>query len=166
MGDKGAGKTSLIVKIVTGTFPSECKPVLGGMICKDEFGEIIPETGSDFLIKEILVGKKLIKFQFWQTQIQEELKYYLTGASLIVLCYSLIDTNQYKNVKQWLDKVKMVSDNIPIILVGCKSDLVDIESVITSPEFFSRQVIKSIKLSAKNSEGIEELNNSLIDLFM
>jgi GTPase SAR1 family protein len=85
-------------------------------------------------VKEYKVGKLKVKAQLWDTAGQERFRsmaapYYrgtlflYSGASAVLLCFSLADRASFDNLGHWLDEINKQSSDVQIYLVGCKSDL-------------------------------------------
>jgi small GTP-binding protein len=110
------GKTSLVQRYVKGTFtPATTTSTIG----------------ASFLTKRALDvdSNSIVRLQVWDTAGQERFhsisKLYYRGASAIILVYSIIDEDSFKEMGRWLQEVKQnCAEDIIIHVVGTKSDIV------------------------------------------
>ena len=113
VGDGGTGKTTFVKRHLTGEFEKKYIATLGV--------EVHP---MDFYTSR---GK--IRFMVWDTAGQEKLSglrdgYYI-GAHCAIIMFDVCSRITYKNVPKWFKDITRVCDNIPVVLVGNKVDIVD-----------------------------------------
>eukprot|EP00941_MAST-03F_sp_MAST-3F-sp1_P006068 g6068.t1 len=111
VGDGGIGKSSLLIRFASGNFPHEYIP-----------------TVFDNYSTDVVLDQQPISLGLWDTAGQEDydrlrpLSYPMTDVFL--LCYDLNNPVSRENARsKWLKEIKQYCPDVPIILVGCKSDL-------------------------------------------
>jgi small GTP-binding protein len=122
VGDGGVGKTALASRFSQNYFTEDYKNVIG----------------VDFHVKNIsmdtLSGTKKYKLQIWDTGGQERFSsirpMFYRGSLGAVLAFDLTNHSSFEHLPQWIEEIRAnIKTKIPILLVGNKSDLVDIRSV-------------------------------------
>ncbi|XP_007069533.2 rho-related GTP-binding protein RhoF [Chelonia mydas] len=115
VGDGGCGKTSLLMVFTKGDFPRVYVPTVFG------------KYSASFQI-----GGKPVQINLWNTAGQEDydrlrpLSY--TGAHVILMCFDVTSPNSFSQssvllASIWYPEVNHFCKGIPIMLVGCKTDL-------------------------------------------
>ncbi|XP_033917936.1 rho-related GTP-binding protein RhoD [Melopsittacus undulatus] len=111
VGDGGCGKTSLLVAFARGDFPKVYVP-----------------TVFEKYTASLQVAGKPVKIHLWDTAGQEDydrlrpLSY--SDANVVLICFDVTDPSSYNNVlTKWYPEVNHFCKRIPVLLVGCKTDL-------------------------------------------
>jgi len=152
VGDGAVGKTCLLISYTTNAFP----------------GEYIP-TVFDNYSANVMVDGKPINLGLWDTAGQEDydrlrpLSYPQTDVFLV--CFSVISTSSFENVKtKWVPEIQHHAPNVPILLVGTKTDLRKDENTIKQLD--SRQqsmvTIESAQRMAKEIGAVNFLECSAL----
>ncbi|MHA1562679.1 MAG: GTP-binding protein, partial [Promethearchaeota archaeon] len=104
-----------------------------------------------------------VKLQIWDTGGQERFRYvrplYYKGSMGCIILFDLTNRESFDHVPKWLEEVKKESGDIPILLVGNKSDLID-ERTVSLDE--ALQISKDLNMfyvesSAKNGKGVGDV---------
>ena len=146
-GDSSVGKTSIIKKYCENTFINE---------------GTTPTVNVNFSTKDITVDDKDVKLQFWDTAGQEAYRSisasYFRNAKGVVLVFDLTNTESFFNLNEWIKMVKEKAGDIPWIVFGNKSDLVDNIKIQDNEvqEFSENHNVPCFTGSAKEGTGIEE----------
>lgn len=148
LGDASCGKSSIILRYVSGTFSDHSTPTVG----------------ATFMSKVIDFDKKSIKLSIWDTAGQERYhslaSSYARDSRACILVYDITNRESFLNLEKWFDAIKeVVPDDVTIFVVGNKEDMVENEAVSLEE---ARQYAFSIKgnymrTSAKLDNGIKEL---------
>ncbi|KYO28101.1 rho-related GTP-binding protein RhoD isoform X1 [Alligator mississippiensis] len=111
VGDGGCGKTSLLMVFAKGDFPKAYVPT------------VFEKYTASFQI-----GSKTVQIHLWDTAGQEDydrlrpLSY--TEANIVLMCYDVTSPSSYDNIlTKWYPEVNHFCKGVPIVLVGCKTDL-------------------------------------------
>ncbi|KAI3425869.1 hypothetical protein D9Q98_007842 [Chlorella vulgaris] len=110
VGDEGVGKTSLITAAATETFPDHPPPVLPpAKLPADTTPEGVPVVITD-------TSSRPEDKQALELACQE--------ASVIVLCFSADRPGTLRRVSSyWMPELRRLGVHVPVMLVGCKSDV-------------------------------------------
>ncbi|XP_006640291.1 rho-related GTP-binding protein RhoF [Lepisosteus oculatus] len=111
VGDGGCGKTSLLMVYAKGDFPEKYAPSV-----------------FEKYVTTIRFGSKEINLNLYDTAGQEDydrlrpLSY--QNANLVLVCYDVTSPTSFDNVLiKWYPEVNHFCRGVPIILIGCKTDL-------------------------------------------
>ena len=146
-GEGGVGKTSLLRRYVDGFFDDST----------------IMTVGVEFFVKEIEFDGVRCSLQLWDLGGQKRFRYlienYVMGARGALLLVDLTKMPKIGDILEWVNIARLHDINLPIILVGNKSDLddfiaVDDESALNLKNAIN--MVEYIKTSAKNGQNVEE----------
>ena len=152
IGDSSVGKSNFLFKFIEGQF----SPLHVATIGFDYKSRII--TLPNF--------KKKVKLQIWDTAGQE--KYMSVNKNLfqrvqgVMLMYDITSRETFERLNIWLDIIKQMTNDIPIVLVGNKLDLEDNEDdgrIIEYGEgedFAKENDFDFFEVSAKNGTNVEK----------
>ena len=152
IGDSGVGKSNFLFKFIEGQF----SPLH------------VATVGFDYKSKIITLpqSKKKVKLQIWDTAGQE--KYMSVNKNLfqrvqgVILMYDITSRETFERLNIWLNIIKQMTNDIPIVLVGNKLDLEDNEDdgrIIEYGEgedFAKENDFDFFEVSAKNGTNVEK----------
>ena len=154
IGDSGVGKTNLISRYLKNDFKPETKATIG----------------VEFNDKKYEYKNKKIKIQIWDTAGQERYRsltsMYYKGAKGAILVYDITSKNSFENIDKWLIEMKKTADeNIKIILIGNKCDLIDKREVKEDDGKIKAKDLNVpfMETSALNCINVEKAFNFLIE---
>lgn len=120
IGDAGSGKTTLTKRFKTNLFISDSQMTIG----------------VDFITKDIVVDGKHVKLMIWDFGGEERFRFilpkYINGAMGGLFLYDITSYSSLAHVDNWLNVINGRKEQIPLVLLGGKTDLeihreVDIE---------------------------------------
>ncbi|TFG01369.1 MAG: GTP-binding protein [Promethearchaeota archaeon] len=150
VGDGGVGKTALTLRFSKGFFTEDYKMTIG----------------VDFHVKTISIdteeeGQIMVKLQIWDTGGQERFSsirpMYYRGALGALLIFDLTSYESFEHLPQWIEEIRSnIKNEVPFLLVGNKSDLVDIRAVSIEEinAFTEKFNLYYMETSAKTGEGV------------
>lgn len=153
IGPSAVGKTSLVLKLLSGKFNQYSESTIGASFC------------SKLMIANDGVQDKV---EIWDTAGQERYKslvpmyYRNAGGALIV--YDVTNKNSIEKAKEWIDEIKSkASSDIKIIVVGNKIDLSDNQSELNNLKhnFEYDHFLVSAKTGKNVVETFKELISSI-----
>ncbi|XP_077318095.1 rho-related GTP-binding protein RhoF [Lithobates pipiens] len=111
VGDGGCGKTSLLMVYAKGSFPEQYAPSV-----------------FEKYTSSVTIGNKEIFLHLYDTAGQEDydrlrpLSY--QEVNLVLICYDVTNPTSFDNVLiKWYPEVHHFCRGVPIVLIGCKTDL-------------------------------------------
>ena len=149
IGESGVGKTSIISQFINENFQVNIEST----------------SGATFSSKVVTCSNKnKIKLEIWDTAGQERFRaltkmFYKDAAAAILVC-DITDINSFVQIKEyWVDEIKKNNDNIILILVANKSDLIEKEAIDEDQvrNFANELNANFIVSSALNASGIEDI---------
>ncbi|MHA1263784.1 MAG: Rab family GTPase [Candidatus Helarchaeota archaeon] len=154
VGDGGVGKTALTVRFAEGVFRDDYKMTIG----------------VDFSIKTINVSlngqSRRVKLQIWDTGGQERFSYvrplYYKGAVGGLIVFDLTNRKSFENLERWFTEIANNCVSIPVILVGNKCDLPDIEvSPAEIQALANTHKVPYFESSAKSGQSVNAIFENL-----
>ncbi|CAD7670002.1 unnamed protein product [Nyctereutes procyonoides] len=111
VGDGGCGKTSLLMVFAQGAFPESYTP-----------------TVFERLTVNLQMKGKPLNLQIWDTAGQVDYDrlrpLFYPDASVLLLCFDVTSPPSFDNIfNRWYPEVNHFCKEVPIIVVGCKTDL-------------------------------------------
>ncbi|KAJ8266709.1 hypothetical protein GJAV_G00133830 [Gymnothorax javanicus] len=169
VGDGAVGKTCLLISYTTNAFPKEYIP-----------------TVFDNYSAQVSVDSRVVSLNLWDTAGQEEYDRLRTlsypQTNVFIICFSIASPPSYENVKhKWHPEVTHHCPDVPILLVGTKSDLrADPEllnklkeqnqTTVTHQQgvALARQIqaIKYLECSALQQKGVKEVFTEAMRAFL
>ncbi|MHA1969879.1 MAG: Rab family GTPase, partial [Candidatus Hodarchaeales archaeon] len=153
IGDGGAGKTSLVNQFVHKKFSSIYKTTIGVDITPYQVN--VDETEEN------------IRFVLWdmsgQTHFARFRSHFYAGTSGALVVYDLTNAASYRNIQTWIKEFHdSCKRNIPIIIIGNKADLDDLQIIHKKPPS-SEIGYPAIVTSAKKDWNVEKAFFSLFE---
>eukprot|EP01022_Parablepharisma_sp_SALTPOND_P012851 TRINITY_DN1668_c0_g1_i7.p2 TRINITY_DN1668_c0_g1~~TRINITY_DN1668_c0_g1_i7.p2 ORF type:complete len:237 (-),score=31.23 TRINITY_DN1668_c0_g1_i7:1226-1849(-) len=149
LGDSHVGKTSIVQRYI-----------------HDRFGETAPTVGATYSSKyaEFPNLQTAVKFNLWDTAGEEKFRslgrIYYQDALAAVLVFDMTDKDSYENTQRWMEEIRQHrGDEIVIILVGNKTDLLEAQkvSIEQATEYANKEGIHFLNCSAKDGVGINPI---------
>ena len=163
VGDGACGKTCLLIVFSKGTFPQVYLP-----------------TVFENYVSDVEVDGRHVELALWDTAGQEDydrlrpLSY--PDSNVILICFAIDSPDSLDNVQEkWISEVLHFCQGVPILLVGCKTDLRHDPKTIEELKRTSQRpvtsdegqavaqkigAIKYLECSAKTQEGVKEVFES------
>lgn len=147
IGCSGAGKTSILKRLVDGKFVKGTQSTVG----------------IEYFNHTVKIENRAIKMMIWDTAGQERFytiaKAYFRGALGVILVFDITDRKSFDQLPRWLRDARMEADpHCTVILVGNKSDLAASRTVSTqeAEEFAKTHELQYIETSALDNTNIEK----------
>mmetsp|Transcript_10740 Transcript_10740/g.11799 ORF Transcript_10740/g.11799 Transcript_10740/m.11799 type:complete len:214 (+) Transcript_10740:50-691(+) len=161
VGNAGSGKTSIIQRYVNNNFSKNYKATVG----------------VDFALKVVDLEQTRVYLQLWDIAAQERYgsmtRIYYKDAVGAFVVFDMTRLNTFEAVERWkkdLESKLNSNDNIPVILIGNKIDLIKeggVRPCITEEEIQHYASTHGYSgwfvTSAKNNENIEEALGFLVE---
>jgi len=175
IGNESVGKTSMILKYLKDEFTEGYIPTLGAEFSKIDLKltqEEIDTINNNLSILDYIKMSKeffgnLLKqniscsLYLWdiagQVTFEKLRKFYLLNALFCAIVFDLNNKDTY-DIKYWYNELITYSPNAEFLIVGNKSDLVNLDNIKKSIQKTENKYNKKILFtSAKNKQGIIEL---------
>lgn len=149
-GEGGVGKTTLTQRFLTGEF----------------IGDTLMTLGVAFYVHKVKIEDEEITLQIWDLGGQEQFRSmgvfdrYIKGAKGAIFAFDLTRMRTLLSLSEWQELVSKNVDNIPVVLVGTKSDLENeiqvTENMITEKkeELKVKNYFETSSLTGKNVENV------------
>jgi small GTP-binding protein len=159
IGDGGVGKTSLIKKFTNDTFSKD----------------YIKTIGAQFSVFDKEIEGDMVKLLFWDIAGQDDFNFlrpaFFKNSKAAIIVYSLEDNElgeeSFKHILNWAKDIKEFCGDIPVMIFGNKTDLIDSKDV---NEKAIKDLIKKNDFlgyyftSAKTGTGVIQAFNAIIDV--
>ncbi len=156
VGDGGCGKTAIVVRFSQGFFKEDYKLTIG----------------VEFAVKTIHVKNFDVKLQIWDTGGQDRFQYvrplYYKGSMGCIVLFDLTNRESFDHVPKWIDEVRKEVGNIPLLLVGNKTDLVEsrVVNYDEAKQFAEKLNMYYVESSAKSGDRVQDVFAILTLLMM
>lgn len=153
IGNGAVGKTSLIKKYTQGSFQKDYIKTLGAQFSKYD---------------EEIEGDNC-KLFFWDIAGQDEFNFmrptFYKGSKAAIIVFSHTDEDSFKTILDWHEDIKKYTGELPIVLFGNKTDLVDekdLDDEKVNELVENRNFLGYYKTSAKTGQGVFEAFQAII----
>lgn len=143
VGDGNVGKTCLLLRYTS-----------------NRFSEIYEVTLYDHYEKELELDGRRVLITVWDIAGQEDYENLRSlvypSTNIVLLCFSLADKKTLDNIlSKWMPEISQNCPDVPIILVGTKSDLKNDLGAFTTQE---------MKVTSNEAEAVRKKINKRYDL--
>jgi small GTP-binding protein len=111
VGNQSVGKTSITIRFATDKFSDDYKVTLG----------------MNLSTKNVKVKEKQVQMAVWDTAGQSSfeplLPMYYRGALGAIVVYDITNRKSFEGVRKWINDIKRFAEEIPVIIIGNKTDL-------------------------------------------
>ena len=146
VGESGVGKTCMLLRFADNSFEEN----------------FLSTIGVDFKVRELDVDGKHVKLQIWDSAGQERFRNittsYYRNCGGIIIVYDITRRDTFQKVTEWIEEVRKNTNNVPLLLVGNKADLMDKRQVTTeeAQELAKKMGLVLLETSAKTALNIED----------
>lgn len=158
-GDRGSGSRTLVQRFLTNLFVTD-----------------LPEFDMSFELKSLYVDSKKVLLNIWNFLEQERKKFllptFMRGSQGGLFLYDITNYTSLAHIDDWLSIIRKeirAENSFPIIVVGCKTDLVEDREVSTADGIKiaqSRNANGFVETSSKTGENIEKAFEVLARLLL
>lgn len=160
LGDQSSGKTAIIQRAITDTFPKEYAATIG----VDFVSKTMKVEESEEEVKGVEEPAQ-IRLQLWDTAGQERFKAsipsYIRDSHVAIITFDISNRQQFDNVQKWIDEVREIrGDDVAIWMVATKADVPLYERKVSWLEMektTKQQKLEFMEVSAKAGYNIREL---------
>ena len=154
IGPSGAGKTSILKKLINNTFTEKIPPTIG----------------VEYMLRSFQIRNENVNIQIWDTAGQERYrslsKSYYRNAVGVLIVFDITEQNSFDSLTTWISDVHQLCDpNCVMHLIGNKLDLANEREVsfTEASDFATAHNMKYIETSAKEGDNINEAFVRAID---
>lgn len=173
-GDASVGKSTLLAQYVDNQFSEKYVPTIGAnfLIKEIDLSPIINKLEIDNPNLREDIQKKGFKLYFWDIGGQPDKlfsnEYYFVQAVGAFIIFDILNRESFENVNFWLQKVKELSGEIPIIILGNKIDRIKERTVSfeEAKKMASDFGLECIETSAKINENVDKAFERLAILIL
>jgi len=156
IGDTAVGKTSIAMRYVHNKFDPKYKATIG----------------VSHALKKLVIDDKTITLGIWDTGGQEMFDYirphYYVGADGGLIVYDVTRKTSFDNLDRWFNDIFTRCGEIPVILVGNKTDLVyeRVISIEEGTDYALKKGMTFFETSAKTGEYVIDAIEELVKLIL
>ncbi|MHA2007000.1 MAG: Rab family GTPase [Promethearchaeota archaeon] len=154
LGDASVGKTSLTYRYISGFFTPDLRLTIG----------------VDFYSKTTEFNSKKVKLQIWDFGGEERFRFllsqYCKGANGAFFLYDITNVQSIGHLPDWTQIVRENAGDIPIMLIGSKSDLDEYRTVPREDGILAAKkynLSSFIELSSKTGQNVEKAFNVMTE---
>lgn len=153
VGNQSVGKTSITIRFATDKFSDDYKVTLG----------------MNLSTKNVNINEKLIQMAVWDTAGQSSFEplipMYYRGALGAIVVYDITSRETFEGVKKWFNDIRRFAEEIPVVLIGNKSDLADQRKVTFEEgkllaEEYDKMWSKDVYFKESSAKDAIEVNES------
>ncbi|KTD54886.1 Ras family GTPase [Legionella sainthelensi] len=141
--------------------------LLASLFGNPDFDYYVDTMGVDEKIKFLRTYNKTIKLRIWDAsgapRLQKIVASYFHHADGAFICFDLTNLQSFQNIKVLVERFKVSNQQAPILLVGCKADLIDLRNVSRKEanELADQLGLTYIEVSARKEINVKEGFNVL-----
>ncbi|AUH71184.1 Rab family GTPase [Legionella sainthelensi] len=141
--------------------------LLASLFGNPDFDYYVDTMGVDEKIKFLRTYNKTIKLRIWDAsgapRLQKIVASYFHHVDGAFICFDLTNLQSFQNIKALVDRFKVSNQQAPIVLVGCKADLIDLRNVSRKEanELADQLGLTYIEVSARKEINVKEGFNVL-----
>ena len=145
LGDPGVGKSSILNRFCQNKFDTDYQATIG----------------LDFHSKNVLINKKNIRLNFYDTAGQEKFKslipMYIRDANIIIIVFDLSSRLSFDHVRNWIKEISdLKKSNSIVAIVGNKADLNSKEISTEDIDLLIKETGSLVSsMSAKSGDGVD-----------
>ena len=153
VGDTTAGKSTFLMRLLTGEYNDH----------------LIMTVGVDFAQEKIKFENAILKCQFWDMTGTQRFKFlyttYLKGTDGVLLFFALNEPDRFQLLLEDLEKLKEIIPDIPILLIGTKSEIdakISKSDIVELIQRHNNQIFDYIEISSKTGKNVNKVMEILL----